>query len=475
MEEPEVKTQDAASNADAAQPSEDTGAEEPAAPSTEIQVEDLGPCKKKLVITVPKERVEKELEEKLIELRNTVAIPGFRRGKAPLRLLDKRFGKQIKEDVRESLAESELQEALKSHDLTPFGAPEVSAGELDAEEGFKLEVTVNVKPQFEVKDYAELQVEKPVSEVSDEEVEAVLNRMREQKAVLKPIGEDGLAEGDEVSADLTISGEGFEPREEEDVDFVLDGELEIQGVTIEGAAAALQGAKVGEEREAEGVAGDDFPVAEARGKPVKVRFRILDAKRKSLPELDDEFAKIYRCETLEELRGSIRSELESQKARAAEQVLRRNLQDALLAQYDFDLPEDVVEMMTEQIVQRTRRRLESQGVSPGELNERMEEMQNMGADQAKRELKLYLILEAIAEKEHLYVTEDEVGARLDAMARIYQAPRSRLERELEATGGLSSLRSEMRDQKTIEFLLDKVQIVEKKPSADEAENEAPQE
>ncbi len=444
-------------------------APEEAEPKTDIKVEEVGPCKRKVELLIPPALIEKEMQEKLVELRDTVAVPGFRRGKAPLALLKKRFGTQLKDDVRESLLASQSQEAFDANDIKPLGAPQVDAGDLDAEEGFKITVTVNVKPTFEIKDYAELTVEKPKSEVTDEMVEQTIERMREEKAVLKPIGDEGLAAGDEFAGDVEITGEGIDPVTEDDVDIALD-EPVVPGVDFENLAEQMAGAKEGDTVEVDATANDEFPVEEHRGKPVKVKITVLDAKRKTLPEADDEFAKIYRVDTMDDLRARIRERMKSEMDRNARGALRQSIENALLDQYDFDMPDDIVEGMAESIVQRTRRRMESQGMPPGEVEARAEEMRNMGEDQAQRQLKLYFILEAIAEKEHIYVTEDEVAQRIQLMAQVYNTPPARLEHELEEGGQLSSLRSEMRDGKTIDFLLEKANVVEVDPAQAESDD-----
>jgi len=425
----------------------------------EFKVEELAPCKRKLEWVIPREDVEKELGEKVAELRTTVFIPGFRIGRAPLRLVEKRFGSQIQDDVKQSLLSSSCTKAYEENGLKPLGEPELESGDLDAEEGFKVQVTVSVKPTFDVQDYSGLKAKKPKDEVTEEALDRVIENMRESKAVLKPVGEEGIAADDEISADLEITAEGIEPVLQDDIDISLAAPA-TEGLEFTNLGEQIAGAKVNESREVDAQATDEFAVEEQRGKPVRVKLTILDAKRKTLPELDDEFAKTYRMETLDELRGNVRSRLAASMLQQSKQALHRNLEDALLDQYTFELPQDIVDVMAESMVLRERHRLESQGVSSGEIGEHAEAMRSAGEDSATRQLKLVFILEALAEKEKVFATDAEVDERIETMARVYGLPAARLKREMEDANRLSSLRSQMRDDKVIEFLLGKVQIEE---------------
>ena len=425
----------------------------------EVKVEELAPCKRKLEWVIPREDVVKELGEKAADLRTTVFIPGFRIGRAPLRLVEKRFGSQIQDDVKQSLLSSSCTKAFEEHGLKPLGEPEIEAGEIDAEEGFKVQVTVNVKPTFDVVDYAALTVKKPKDEATEEAVDRVIENMRESKAVLKPIGEEGIGAHDEIAADLEITAEGIEPIRESDIDISL-ADPALDGLEFTNLGEQIAGAKVNESREVDAKATDEFEVEEHRGKPVRVKLTILDAKRKTLPELDDEFAKTYRMETLDELRGNVRSRVAASMAQRSQQALRTNLETALLDQYTFELPQDIVDVMAESMVLRERQRLESQGVSSGEIGGHIEAMRTAGEDSATRQMKLVFILEALADKEKVFVTDAEVDERIEMMARVYGVPTARLKREMEDANSISSTRNQMRDDKVIEFLLGKVQIEE---------------
>lgn len=434
----------------------------------EVKVEELAPCKRKLEWVVPRDDVEEQLGEKLDEIRNTVIIPGFRRGRAPVGLIQKRFGDQIRDDVKQALVASSYSEALEENDLTPLGEPKVDPGDLDAEEGLKVEATVNVKPTFELADYTQLQVTKPKGEVTDEQIDEQIERLRESKAVLKPIGDEGLVEDDEIAVDLEITAEGMDPVQEEDVDITLTDPA-VEGLEFTDLGQQLAGAKVGESREVEAQTTDEFSVEEHRGQPVKVRLTVLDVKRKALPDLDDEFAKIYRMETMAELRDNIRERLSASSSQRATEALRRNLEDALLSQYSFELPQDIVDLMAESTVMRERQRLESQGITPAQIDEHLEELRNAGEDVAMRQLKITFIFEAIAEKEKIFVTDADVDQRIELLGRLHSMPAARLKREMEESGRLSTLRGQMRDDKTAEALLGKVQLQEDEEAEAEAE------
>lgn len=421
-----------------------------------VDIEEVGPCKKRLRVEVPREKIQEELDRSYKELTTTLTIPGFRRGKVPRRLLEKRFGKQVSEDVKDALMGRAFSEAVEENKLAPLGDPTYDKVEYDDGNRLAFEAEVSVKPTFELGEYAGIEVQKGSVEVTDEDVEGHMAEMRRRQGEL--VSKEGpAAKGDFLVADVAVEVEEASVLSREGA-TVLVGEDEVLGLSVPGIGEALEGVKVGESVRREVTLPDAFREEAHRGKTGTLVVLVHEVKALSIPPADDAWAKELDFDSLEELRVEVRRNLEVSAAAEAERALMDKLVDVLVDRIAFDLPEDIVEAETQKLLHRRLIRLRLAGVDPEEVVKQVDEARHASRDGVVRGLRAWFILDRIAEKERIYVTEEDVEARINEMAQRHRKWPNEVQAELEQGGLLTQLRAEIRDEKVRRMLLEKAKV-----------------
>ncbi len=432
------------------------------------RVEEVGPCKKNLHIELPAERVAEELDKSYTQLNETVTVPGFRPGHAPRWLMEGRFGDEVGDETRDTLMNEALQEAIKEHELNPVGEPVFEEDvELVPGEPLAFSVTLEVYPDFEIDGYKGIELEKPPAVASEEEIDQEIEAVRRRFAEMKEVAEGTPQEDDLVNCDVRLT-EGDEVyRDITDHDIVV-GRHVLIGLNPEETIELLTGLTVGESAERTITLPENMPDEEKRGSEMTLELKLKGIRRPELPELTDEWAEEIGLDSVEELRDEVREGIERRKEQQASSQLEDQLMDKLAEAVDFELPEDVVKNMAKRQLARQRLQLLYRGVSNEEIEGQTETMQKKSHEDAERAAKLFFILEKVAEEERVFVTEDEVNARIEAMAARENRSAAQVRRDLEREGELSDLRASMRDEKLRSFLLEHAVITET-----EADQEAP--
>ena len=432
--------------------------------SATFEVEELGPCKRKLTVQVPKETIQAEVSRTFDELATTAVVPGFRRGHAPRRLLRTHFGEAVQEQVKERLISRSYREALQEHELEPVGSPDVSDVEFDPEKELRYEVLLEIKPVFEVEGYEGLELDRPPTQPTEEEVAEALEQLRQREARYEAVegaafGEDRLAV---VDCRVTIDGKPYIDREQVELLAGPHNWLRLVSEEVEGS---LSGKTSGEEVTFSTVIRPDFSEEAHRGKVAEVTVKFYEVKERRVPEADDEFAKSLGAEDLADLQERIRTELARQKEAEAEAALRQQVRDQLLERFDFELPEGLLREHTQEVLSRQRLQLQYRGVPLEELDKHTEELTEASQQQAQRDFKLHFILEKIAEREKVFATEHDLENEIARLAANYRVRPARMRAELESRRMLGELRSTLRERKTVDWLLTKAQVKEAGPAA----------
>jgi len=427
----------------------------------EVNIEDLGPCKKKLSIVVAAEHITNEFRQTYQKLGETVPVKGFRPGHVPRRLLEKKFGDDVRDDVRATLVPDAFEEAMKAHELVGIGEPELDVEAIEIADGEPLsfEVTVEVRPDFELGEYKGLEVEKVAVEVTDEDVDRALANVLADRATLVP-AEDGLSRDEDLlvlDAKLVAGDEELEA--EDNLAYSLPSEV-LFGRRVAEAPEKLRGRKVGDEETFALTLTDHDRLEDHRGAEVELRVTIQDIKRKELPELDDELAKEYDFDDAEDFRDEIRSSVARAKEREAERELEDRLLDKILEATPFELPEGIVGKELDRLLQRGRVDLQMSGASETEIAENMTKLQAESEERVKRDFRETLVLEAIAEKERIFVTESQVREEITAIGARYGRSYEDMLEYLESQDSLSTLRGRLRETKTREFIRRRAKIVD---------------
>jgi trigger factor len=429
----------------------------------EVQVEDIGPCKKRLSIEIPPEKIDEELEKNYEQLAEQAVVPGFRKGHVPRWLIKNRFGEQVNDETKEALVAEALSEAVRENSLEPIGTPQIG-DDVDFEPGRPLsfDVTLEVYPDFEIEDYKGIQLEKPSVEPTKAELKERADAVRERYAELEEITEGKPQDGDVVKCHIVLR-EGDEVyRDVPDHQFIL-GDHVLIGMTQEETTEFVSGIEVGKAAEKKIDIPDDYPEEEKRGAKMALSLTLDEVRRPNPPELTEEWVKSIGFDSMEEFNEELATAVRNEKEQQTQRELEKQLDDKLLEKADFELPEDVVGLMAERGLARTSAIMQYRGAPPELIERESDRLKKQSQESAERTAKLYFILRKIAEKERLFVTEDEVNARIEAMASVRQRSPEQVRRELEQEDRLSELRSTMREEKARSLLMDNAAVKETKP------------
>ncbi|MCH7765927.1 MAG: trigger factor [Acidobacteria bacterium] len=419
---------------------------------------DTNTCQRELEIEIPAEVVEKETQRVTREFTRLARIPGFRPGKAPAELVRRRFWDDIKSEVLHSLIPSSLQNAFREGNLNPVGNPSIAELQFEPAKPLRFKASFEVLPEFTLGEFKGLSVEAAKVEVTDQDVEQELERLREQAATYMPVEDRPAEDGDTVVASLVgVVTNAKEKREP----LVLD-EVEVhlgEEGTMEAFSQGLQGVRAEEERQFDAPYPDGYPDARLAGQTVAFTARVKAVRRKQLPTLDDEFAQqVGNYKTVQELTQKLRQDMQQAAARQEKELTQQRLLDELLSRHEFPLPEALVQHQIDMRLERRVRALVAQGIDPQQVQVDWAKVRRDQREGAIRDLKLGLLLERIAKVENLQSTEEEVASEIERLAQSSnqtpEAVRARLTKEQ----GLDRIESAIRSEKVIEFLHSQARI-----------------
>ena len=414
-------------------------------------------CKKELMIEIPPDVVAKEANSLVSQYARTLKVPGFRPGRAPVDLIRRRFKDVIEEEVAQSLFPKYLKEAVDGQRWRIAGRAHFRDVQFQDGSSARFKAVFEVYPDFELKDYKGLQVTEEAKSVTDEDVDKLLQSMREDAGVLEPVIDRPATDGDFVS----VSYEG------RDVNSAKSHPIEVQeGLVAIGAQQTvpefsenLRGAKEGDAREFEVPYAADFPRNELAGKRVHYSLKVRSVKHKVLPQLDDEFAKtVGNYSTLDELKAGLRSRLEDTQRRNLGRETRLKLLDQLVEKHDFPVPESLVERRLDERMETLVRQLISQGVDPRNTSIDWRKMRSDLRGTGEKDVRASLVLEKIAEVEKLDVSEEELDAKLRELAGEGPETAASLKTRLTRDGELATLKAKHLSQKALDLVYRNAQI-----------------
>jgi trigger factor len=433
------------------------------------QVETISPVKTKLTVEIPPEEVVNEEQEAFRDLRRTASLPGFRKGKAPLAALKRRFGGKVRADVMSRLIQKTYIQALQENEVFPVNDADIQLQSGADDETIAYTAVVEVRPTVEATAYSGLTLNKPRVEVEELAVEGRLEQLRSERASFDPAGDDReAADGDMVVIDYEgfVDGEAFEGGKGEERPLMLGS-----GTFIPGFEEALLGAKAGEDHTVEVSFPADYRAEQLAGKAASFKVRVKEVKTRSLPELDDEFAReAGPVESLEALRTQIRDRLRQEKEGEAERTFRQNTIDALLAAHPFEVPESMVADQQAHSTERLRNDMTSRGIDPAMLGLDKPEFQAMQRKGAERAVRWAFLLQAIADVEKLEATDADVDERIETIAREDGRPVSVIRGFFEQGNQLDALRNSLLERKVLDRVAE-LGSVEEIDAADGQEGE----
>lgn len=414
-----------------------------------------------LEIEVDQEKFAEAVEKAFRKLAPKVNVPGFRKGKAPRAMIERKLGKEyIWEEAMDFIVPEAYFEALQETKTEPIDRPKVEVVQLEDGKPFIFKAIVEVRPEVKLSQYIGLEAEKQAVEVSDEDVAKELDRLRERHAQLVPV-EEGAAGMQDITV---IDFEGFVDEEAFPGGKGTDYSLELgSGSFIPGFEEQLVGAKAGEEQEVKVTFPENYQAAELAGKDAVFKVTVKGIKRKELAVLDDEFAKdVSEFESLEELKADIRNRLEKEAAKRADHALKDGLVDKVVTASEVEIPDTMIEQRIDSMLQNMNQRLSMQGLSIEDYlkysGTNVENLRNDYRERAAKDVKVDLVLDAIAKAENIGVTDEDIDARVEEMAAQYKQEPGVFRQWMENGGNLEPLKKSITIDKTVDFLVEKAKL-----------------
>ncbi|MFJ8063172.1 trigger factor [Psychrobacillus sp. NPDC096426] len=411
-----------------------------------------------LTVEVAADVVTNGLDQAFKKVVKQINVPGFRKGKMPRQMFEKMYGvESLYQDALDYILPHAYSAAVEEADINPVDQPEIDIVTMEKGQPLVFTAKVVVKPEVTLGDYKGLEVTKLDETVSDEEIEEQLKSQQTRLAELV-VKEDAIVDGDTAVIDF----EGFV----DDVAFEggagTDYPLEIGSNSfIPGFEEQLVGVKTGESKDVEVTFPEEYHAAELAGKPAIFKVTVKEVKGKELPELNDDFAKEVDAEVegIEGLRSKLKEVTAEEKKQLAAQTLRDNLVETAAANATIDIPQAMIESETDRMLQEFGQRLEQQGMNLDlyyQFSGQDEAaLRAQMAEDANSRVKVSLTLEAIAEKEGLASTEEDVNVELEKMATQFNMSAEDIKKAL---GGTAVLENDIRFQKTVEFLVENAKI-----------------
>lgn len=414
-----------------------------------VEVKELEPCRRLLEIEVPVEDVKKGFDEFYAELGKAAKVPGFRPGKAPRNILEMRYQKEAREEILKKLIPDSYSEAMRKRSLIPVDLPEISEVKFEKSGPLSFKAAVDIRPEIKLGNYRGLKVLRKKAEVKAEEVAMALAELQEASAQYVAVEGRPIQRGDYVAIDLEGFVENVSIDKRSDLWLVVD-----KGSYIPGLTEGLVGLKPGQEKEIKLTLPEDFVRKEFAKYEATFKVGIKEVKEKTLPSLNDEFAtSLGEFKTLDELREAIKRDLMARKEAECRADLENQILDQLIKSSPFEVPGSLVKRQTERLVKEAKVRLLYRGMKREDIDSQEEALRKNLAANALRQVKVAFILGEIADGEKIEVGDEDIERRIDEIARSSRQDREEVRNYLKEKDLLGDLRSEMRTQKTLGFLV----------------------
>ncbi len=431
----------------------------------QVTVEDAKPSKKKLEIKVEPERIKEKKDEIVKEIRKTAKIKGFRKGKVPKEIILRTYKNEIENDLKRELMVEAFEFVVQDKKIETVSDPVFTNVKFDENEGLSFTATVDVKPEFELKEYKGIEVKAKPIEVKEEDIENVLNQLRDAFATLEEKEDGVLEQGDIAVLDIkTFTKDTNYPINEfggENLNVEIGKKQLIEEIEKE-----IIGMKAGETKRIEASFDDDYPLRALKGKNVVFEVTLKSIKRKKLPELNDEFAQKINKEfkTYEDLLNDIKERLKKNKEIEEKERQKDEILEKLLEQHDFELPESLVNQETNQMIMEYVKNMYYMGVDVSADQFKPQVLREKFEPEARRRVKATFILLEIAKKEGLDVSTEEINQVISQHANAQRKPFEELYKEYQEKNVLPLIQMEILGDKALDFVYENAKIVEETES-----------
>ena len=420
-----------------------------------VQVEKLEKNMAKLTIEVSAAEFEKALEDAFLKNKNKISVPGFRKGKVPRQMVEKMYGPEIfYEDTANALIPDAYSKALDECEEDIVSSPEIDVTQIEKGKSFIFTATVALKPEVKLGKYKGVKVEATEVTVTDEEVDAKIEKERENNARTIEVTDRPVKDGDMTVLDFEgfVDGVAFDGGKGENYPLTIGS-----GAFIPGFEEQLVGAEIGKEVEVNVTFPEDYQAEELKGKAAVFKCTIKEIKEKELPALDDEFAsEVSEFDTLEEYKKDVKETLTIEKEKAAREAKEAAVIDAIIADSDMDIPEAMVTTQQKQMIDEFAQRMQMQGLSMEQYFQftgaTLDKMMEQVKPQAETRIKSRLVLEAVAAKEGIEATEEDYEEEIKTMAEVYQMEPDKI-KEMLPEKSVKGIKEDIAVKKAAEFVV----------------------
>lgn len=420
-----------------------------------VQVEKLEKNMAKLTIEVSAQELEKALEDAFLKNKNKISVPGFRKGKVPRQMIEKMYGPEIfYEDAANALIPEAYSKALDECEEDIVSSPDIEVTQIEKGKPFIFTAEVALKPEVKLGKYKGVKVEAADVAVTDEEVDAAIQRERENNARNIEVTDRPVKDGDITTLDFEgfVNGVAFEGGKGEDYPLTIGS-----GAFIPGFEEQLVGAEIGKEVEVNVTFPEDYQAEDLKGKAAVFKCTIKEIKEKELPELDDEFAsEVSEFETLDEYKKDVKEKLTQKKEKDAKDAKEAAVIEAIVADSDMEIPEAMITTQQRQMIDEFAQRMQMQGLSMEQYFQftgaTMDKMMEQVRPQAETRIKSRLVLEAVAAAEGITATDEDFEEEIKAMAEAYQMEVDKV-KELLPEKSAEGIREDIAVKKAAEFVV----------------------
>ena len=437
-----------------------------------VTVETLAPCRKLLRVEVDAQAVDEAFAAVTKDFQKQASLPGFRPGKAPRELVAKKYEADIKAEAKRKLIGDAYRKAVDEKKIAAVGYPDIEEIQFGRGQALQFAATIETAPEFQMPDYKGLQVKREARSVTDADVERALELLRRQHTKFETVARaarpgdiavvnyTGTCDGKPIT-DTAPTAKGLTEQKNFWVDIGPEAFLP-------GFAEQLAGARAGDRRAVSMDFPADFVTKELAGKKGAFDIEVVEIKEKVLPPADDAFARLYDAESPEKLRAGVRRDLENELNYSQAKAIRTQVIRGLLDRVNFDLPESAVAQETRNAVYDIVRQNTKRGVTREMIERQKEEIYSAATHNAKERVKLSFLIQRIAEKEELKVSQEEILKRAQSLAALYQIPLEKFLKDLQKRNGVPELYEQILHEKALDLLEKSAVIEDVPPSASPA-------
>ena len=437
--------------------------------SADVKIEDIGPALKRLTITISPETVSEKIDESIGTLSHETILPGFRRGKAPRQLLERRFGSTVRNETKNRLIADAYARAVEEHGIQPVGEPEPTVPtetlELVAGKPLSFSIDVEVAPSFELPVLEGIPIKKPLLEIRPEHVEDRIERQRHRLGESKRIDDD-FQPGDRLLGQVSVTRQGDDAPlfDNEQAAIVCpgaddEGKGPVLGLMIDGLADLIKGRSVGDTLTIEAVAPEGHEREDIRGATLVISFRIMEAHR-PVPATTEQLLEIFSVESEEILREQMRMALQHQRDQEQATAMREQVYTYLLKSVEMELPEKLSASQAARTVEGQRVELLDRGMAPDDVERELAQMRTDSEAQARDRLKLFFLMRRLGEHFKIDVSEQEVNGRIATIAAQHGQRPDQLRTELVKTGRINEVARMVFEQKAADRVIAVAKIEE---------------